>query len=544
MKKRYLSRVICIVLSFILLLSCTACGDSSGGKKNKVDGDFTFPLEEEVTFTFMIQGVESTTFKDDLEKNVLWKQLKEETNVNIEFIFLGTNPTQQLALLANSGKYGDVLMGGPVLNSITASLYYESGMFVPITDYVNEEYMPNFMERVVAENPEVLKVMSAPDGEYITLPQYNGLAAQYLESPIWINQKWLTELGLSVPKTVDEFTNVLQAFATKDPNGNGKKDEIPLMLCVDRDYYSFQPFMGMFGVATKSGNNDAYVQVKDGKVEFQPTTQGYKDALKYFRSLYEQELIYAEVFTASQSTAEAKMSAATPTVGVYTFPYRFETEYMDDYVPMLPPTVEGYDTNWYVNPGANGIKNLCFVTDKCENVGVLMSWLDKLYTLENAVGILYGTEEEGRVSIDENNKYTFIEHDLATSAKLSLEHPTLSSLTKLVTWSMTTSDYESRIAYSRVNQDKQNAYDLYSQAGILNDEIWPRPYLAGEDANTISDTSTDIFYTVDQFLTKTISGVWDIDEKWDSYVKELEALELETYVNVLQRSYDEFVSEK
>lgn len=542
MKKSLLSRAICIFLALCMLIGCTACG-GSGGKSKGGKGltDFTFPLEEEITFNFMIQGVESTTFKTDLEKNVLWKKLKEETNVNIEFTFLGTNPTQQLALLANSGKYGDVLMGGPILNSITASLYYESGMFVPITEYVNEKYMPNFMNRVVGENSEVLKTMTAPDGEYITLPQYNGMPAQYLESPIWVNQAWLTKLGLSAPKTLDELKNVLKAFATGDPNGNGKKDEIPLMICVDRDYYSFQPWMAMFGVATKSGNNDAYVQVKDGKVEFQPTTAGYKDALKFFRELYKEELIYAEAFTASQSTAEAKMSAATPVVGMYTFPYRFETTYMDDYVPILPPSAEGYETCWYLNPGANGVKNICFVTDKCENTAVLMSWLDRLYTLENTAEILYGTVEEGRVEIDENGKYTFIEHDLATSAKLALEHPTLSSLTKLTTNALTKDDFENKIAYSRVNQDKNNAYTLYSQAGIINDEIWPRPYLAGEDANTISDTSTDIFYTVDQFLTKTVSGVWDIDEKWDTYVKDLENAGLKTYIDVLQRSYDEFV---
>ncbi len=36
------------------------------------------------------------------------------------------------------------------------------------------------------------------------------------------------KLGLEVPTTVDELHDVLYAFRTQDPNGNGLQDEIPL----------------------------------------------------------------------------------------------------------------------------------------------------------------------------------------------------------------------------------------------------------------------------------------------------------------------------
>ena len=37
-------------------------------------------------------------------------------------------------------------------------------------------------------------------------------------------QDWLTKLNLQVPTTVDEYYNVATAFASQDPDGNGKKD--------------------------------------------------------------------------------------------------------------------------------------------------------------------------------------------------------------------------------------------------------------------------------------------------------------------------------
>ena len=45
---------------------------------------------------------------------------------------------------------------------------------------------------------------------------------------MYINQKWLDNLGLDMPTTTDELRDVLQAFREKDPNGNGQTDEIPL----------------------------------------------------------------------------------------------------------------------------------------------------------------------------------------------------------------------------------------------------------------------------------------------------------------------------
>ena len=50
-----------------------------------------------------------------------------------------------------------------------------------------------------------------------------------LQSLIYINNNWLTKLGLPIPKTVDELQTTLKAFKTQDPNGNGQADEIPAL---------------------------------------------------------------------------------------------------------------------------------------------------------------------------------------------------------------------------------------------------------------------------------------------------------------------------
>ena len=45
-----------------------------------------------------------------------------------------------------------------------------------------------------------------------------------------IYQPWLDALNLEMPETTEELYNVLVAFKTQDPNGNGEADEIPMSL--------------------------------------------------------------------------------------------------------------------------------------------------------------------------------------------------------------------------------------------------------------------------------------------------------------------------
>ena len=64
-----------------------------------------------------------------------------------------------------------------------------------------------------------------PDGTIPALPLINLL---HNHNAIWINQDWLTTLGMELPTTAEELVEVLRAFRDRDPNGNGRADETPL----------------------------------------------------------------------------------------------------------------------------------------------------------------------------------------------------------------------------------------------------------------------------------------------------------------------------
>ena len=536
-------RVLCLVLSICAVLSLTACGGGGSrrpgpnkGGETKVEA-VTFPLEEPMEFTFMIQGVKSASFDEQIANNALIKKLEKETNVHINWQFVG-NDTTKLNLLMSSGDYGDVIFGGPILNSVTASKYIAAGKIQELTPYMTEELMPEFMADL-AENPDMMCMITASDGKAYCLPKITGLEGQYLESPIWINKKWLDNLGLQIPTTTDELIEVLKAFRDRDPNGNGLPDEIPYLACTDHAQGNLEPLAGIFGIATKDGVNDAFVQVVDGKVTFAPLNEGYKDYIKFMRTLYTENLLWSEAFIASTATYSAKLTSSTPLVGMFTLNNPLETDYVDDYVCILPPKAEGYEPCWYFHPAINGSKNQFYVTDKCENVSVLMAYMDRFFNLENSLLCDFGALEEGRF-VMQDGKYTVVEMDSVEATKLGREYPTFTNLTGNSIRSFTAKDYATVLNLSPDERVKQDCYILY--ADIVNKEIWPRPYYAPEVCNEADLYVTDINLAVTQRRGSWITGRVDVDADWDKFISDLNRCGLQEYLVILQDAYDAYLA--
>ena len=115
--------------------------------------------------------------------------------------------------------------------TLTAQQVYthgRNGTFLPLNDLIDER-MPEYKQRL-AEEPEVVDRLTMPDGNiYSTVDlEANCFHCQY-SVKMWLYKPWMDQLGLEWPDTTEDFYNVLKAFKTQDPNGNGKADEVPLI---------------------------------------------------------------------------------------------------------------------------------------------------------------------------------------------------------------------------------------------------------------------------------------------------------------------------
>ena len=108
---------------------------------------------------------------------------------------------------------------------------------------------------------------------------------------VLIRKDWLDKLGLQVPKTTDEFLEVMKAFTFKDPDGNGKDDTYGLGGYLEVSATNeglgrrFDPIMGAFGVAGTWNLSSAETA---GLNVLKPE---YFDAMSFFKQIVDAQVI-------------------------------------------------------------------------------------------------------------------------------------------------------------------------------------------------------------------------------------------------------------
>ncbi|NKF30862.1 extracellular solute-binding protein, partial [Pseudomonas sp. BGM005] len=108
---------------------------------------------------------------------------------------------------------------------------------------------------------------------------------------VLIRQDWLDNLGLETPHTIEELSEVAVAFTTQDPDGNGKNDTTGFIDRLESFKLGFKSLAGHFG----AGNN--WTVTDDDEVVPSFQTDEFKEAMEWYRDLYEQGAVNGEFVT-------------------------------------------------------------------------------------------------------------------------------------------------------------------------------------------------------------------------------------------------------
>lgn len=190
----------------------------------------------------------------------------------------------------------------------------EDGYFIDLKEMM-KEYAPNYQEQYekLSEKEQKLlgeKIVNPSNGAIYGMPYVAVETVDNMQNAMMINKSWLDKLGLQVPTTTEELNVVLEAFATKDPNGNGKADEVPMLSIAS-------------GITNISGyliNAFCYHEVTqpfnvtDGKVWDSATSDEYRQALIYANELCKKGYFSDLCFTLT--SAQEFKTMVTPTDNV------------------------------------------------------------------------------------------------------------------------------------------------------------------------------------------------------------------------------------
>ncbi|MBV7508379.1 ABC transporter substrate-binding protein [Bacillus sp. sid0103] len=530
-------KVMAASLATILLVS--GCSNSGGksetaSKEYKLK-DVSFPLKEKVTLNFMTQS--SPLAPADPNKKLVFKRLEEQTGVHIKWKnYTWDTFAEKRNLAMASGSLPDAIFDAAYSDYDLLKLA-KDGAIIPVEDLI-EKHMPN-LKKVLEAAPEYKGMITAPDGHIYSFPWIEELGSgkesiHSVDDFPWINVEWLNKLGLKMPTTTEELKQVLIAFKTKDPNGNGKADEIPMSFINKTGGEDLAFLFGSFGLGE---NWDHTVVTNDGKVTFTSSDNGYKEGIKFINELFKEGLIDVESFEQDWNTYLAK--GKDNRYGLYFTWDKSNITGMNDKYDLMPALA-----------GPNGHKNVTrtngmgfdrgkmVITSENKNLELTAKWIDQLYEPHQSVQNNWGTYG------DEKQQNIF-ELDEATGM---LKHLPLNGTSP---WELRQKTFVAGPLalldeyYGTVTTKPDDAawrLDLMKKVMVPDmqaENIYPKVFFSKDELDRLSAIETDMFAYV---LRKRAEWIQNgkVDKEWDAYLKELDRLGLQDWLKIKQSGYDKF----
>jgi len=252
-------------LVLILLLSLAAgCGGGNGGKDNAPSSGSEAGGDSKPVLRILGNFAPNI----DPERDIMVGEIEKTTGYDVQYVMLPQDkPDEKLNLEVASGSSYDILtLTAPQFHKLVAQ-----GALMPLDDLI-EQYGENIKKVIKEESWD----LSRMNGKIYGIPQKN--ERPNIEQTIAYRQDILEELGLKVPETVDEFTEVLRAVKAAYP------DMIPLTGHGTGDGVFIRTLLSGFGIFTD------WTEI-DGKLVNRFSRPEMKDYIGYLQELYKEGLL-------------------------------------------------------------------------------------------------------------------------------------------------------------------------------------------------------------------------------------------------------------
>lgn len=469
-----------------------------------------------------------------------WQELMRRTGINIEFEMI---PSSSLAEKRNlklaSNDLPDAFISGGFTSTDLVS-YGSDGVIVPLQDYI-DQYMPNL--KAILDDPGYAVVrpgITFPDGNIYALPhiyeaEYYSMVAQ---NHFFINQDWLTNLGLDMPTTTDEFYAVLKAFIDEDADGDGDPDnEFALGSKASVIQQLIISLAGSWGVQNRGISHD-YVDTdpETGALRFFKTSDAFKGLLEYMHAMYLDGIIEQEAFSMEYSQVVAK--ATTGQYGVVNCLSPSGDFSLGDYNYVGMPVLIGPNGDQLFSNVASGVaRNGGFVLTSVNPYPVeTMKMIDYYFYSPEGLILFYLGQEGRDWEYDEDGLPQYMEHITNSAEGLTRDQ----EVGKFTSWS---GNLISSIGERVTSRSVRSLPDAMESATAIHDkfvEAWPPFNYTLQEAEALMALS-DLTTYVDSMVQKFIKGDESFDN-WDTYVNQVERMGLDEYLSIQDAACERFLS--
>lgn len=534
------SRILGAILAGAMVLGTMAgcgaedvAGSDSAAVENSVDDSadveatgITYPLDTDETLSIAIVNDKPiASVSKDISATPFAKALAEQTGVDIEFIVV--EDYNALNLMFAGGELPDIVWGRPYTNySGGPSRAISDGVMVPLTEEEMNTYAPDYMAVINAGSEDVARTIKTDDGEYIGFAIIQDEPELQNASGMLLRADWLREFNMEVPTTPEELEAYLQACVDK-----GIEHPFPSQQMGPAIVYGY--WTSPFGLVRA----DLY-QV-DGEVHCGYAEPEFKEVLAWFKSLADKGLMDTS-FTKYENGVYGDLQAAWHANiggGIGTYMSTMEVERPEfDVVAMPSMTCTNGEISMSGQAGKPVGATYCWITPACENKELAMQFLNFCYTEAGHLLLNFGVEGESYTMVDGVPTYT--EWITKNPDGLSMQQAMAQYNRAAVGGGPFVQSTVYAEQYFWRPQQREAAVTWSNHDGAKY--RMPEFQVSELDAAEYSKIASDINTYIVEARVKFITGELSLDDYETVYLKTLEEMGLERYLEIIQEACDRY----
>ena len=479
MRKIFKGFVFSILGAFMLM----GCGNDNVGDPASEPEDTTGTSEEGIDINSLTEQHADISWMVMLHAatpptNVVIEEIESKTNTSLDILWVpDAARDERINTGLVSGELADIVTLTDLNNSSVRGAL-ASGMFWEVGEYLDQFH---YLSMITQERRE----SAAIEGNLYGVP----IQSWQSRSGLTIRKDWLDQLGLEVPRTVDELFEVAQAFSNNDELGSSWG-------WVGRNNLSGS---GFTHILTALGGPVNWGMNEDGEFYSMYETEAWVETMDFFRELYENNYInqdWAVTATAEQNTLFAQGQAGIfPGMAGINSLYNETAEMTDDF-ELVPVVINGPDGEPRVPTEGNGIGGLLAFpksyVETEEDLLRILAFVDQMISEELyylTIGGIPGVHHE----IDEDGIYQILDQD----AWQQDAQPLSSLRPSVITYRQTVANPSIRHAHDLIEANEN--YVVIDPS---------RPY----NSETFNERGTELNQLIEDATVRYIMGVIDLDE--------------------------------
>lgn len=559
--KKLLALLLCLVMIVSVFAGCGPTGNggkTTDGADTTTGGALDGTLPDDITITI---GIPEVATVEDYDTNALTLWIEEETGYDLQFVRYLPSPADYKAKLSTALVNGDPLPDVLIGFQLNRSYYQDlgdDGYIIDLAPFFEDKegkakiWWDRLATLSETQQEQILANLYDDDGadEIWSFPVIEQSDFDVMDHQMLINQEWLTTLNLEMPTDPDSLYNVLKAFKTRDPNGNGKADEIPLIGKVDGLYGD--PIAWIINMFVYNDYDRPWRVDENGKLYQIYDTDKYREALIYIRKLVDEGLMDVSCWGLSGEVIKSLMApidgvATVGIAGMHCASWPMDTALLYQYASM---PYWGYAT---LTP--NRLEWWSFITEDCEypeavwNIFMLMSTEEGGYRSRyGEKGVDWDDADEGTKSfLDRDARIKVMNTDATANGVSNWAWMYFGILTNSENEVTQVSDDLTEWNKYRYNMMAEQYKNFYEAAARTPDNVVNALRFTVEEEEEIAtdrvNVETVIAAARASFCTgKSSDGKYtnpSDDTQWEAYKQEILAQGYENWKEMAQVVYDE-----